>query len=88
MISKLKLIKKYSSDKHHTATYLPVSSRIYKFENKFFRGSVNIHKNPQNILCWKVSHLTLYNGEIDIVQQECKSCLPVVDAIRLMAADS
>ena len=67
---------------------LVVSNRIYKFEDKFFRGSVNIHKNPQNLLCWEVSHLILYNGEIDIAQQECKSCLPVVDAIRLIAADS
>ena len=67
---------------------LVVSNRIYKFEDKFFRGSVNIHKKPQNFLCWEVSHLTLYNGEVDNAQQECKSYLPVVDAIRLIAADS
>ena len=54
---------------------LVVSNRIHNFEDKFFRGSVNIHKNPQNLLCWKVSHLTLYNRGIDIAQQqECKSC--------------
>ena len=56
--------------------------------DKFFQSSVNIHKNPQNLLCWKISHLTLYNGEIDIVQQESKSYLPVVDAVRLISADS
>ena len=67
---------------------LVVNNRIYKFEDKLFWGSVNIHKNPQNPLCCKVSHLTLYNGEINIAEQECKSCLPVVNAIRLMATDS
>ena len=61
-----------------------ISNKIYKFEDNFFQSSLNIDKNPQNFLCWKVSHLTLYNGEIDIAQQECKSCLPIVNAIRFI----
>ena len=43
-----------------------VSNKIYKYEDKCFQSSANIHKSPQNFLCWKVSHLTLYIGEIDI----------------------